>query len=502
MSRVLGFFRDLGFALILGAGPVADTFLLALRLPNFFRRLFSEGALHAAFIPVYLEAERQNQAGRFLWVLLFYGTLFLLGLTSLLVLTLSPLLQGLSPGFDAAKHAETLWLGRWTLWLLPLLGGLGLLSATLNIYNRFGAAAFIPVLLNCVFLLVLGLCWFWEVEVRQAARFLAVSLPLAGLIQLVYVLSVLKGWFPGSRLDWRRSWAALWHPLRESGPFLRLFLTRLFPALAGTGSLQLMVFIDLILASLAGDGAVSWLYYADRLAQLPLGLIGVSLGVVLLPTLGRLVVQEDTSAFRQELSRGVSWGLGLGLPAMGGLFLTSELVIVCLFERGAFLPTDSWHTARALRAFALGVPAFILVKIFSSAYFARGAPRVVLRYGLGSVVVHLGLALVLFHGFGYVGIALATSLSQWFFALCLFVGLARQHLFAFQARPFLCHGGATLCMAGYLWILQTAFVPFVAWPLFWKLVWVLLSSCAVWGLCLGLLWVVLGVHRHPARRRP
>ncbi|HZH26376.1 MAG TPA: murein biosynthesis integral membrane protein MurJ [Azospirillaceae bacterium] len=450
LSRVAGFARDILNAALLGAGPVSDAFFVALKLPNLFRRLFGEGAFSVAFVPLF-NAELQGRgraaahlfAERCLAVMIAVVVPF----SALMMWGMPWLMAFLAPGFadEPAKYGLAVELTRITFPYLLLISLVTLYGGVLNSLNSFGPFAAAPVAFNLVQILAMLLAWWIGGDV---ARMLAVAVTLSGAVQLVWM-----------------AWAAHRHglSLRLRLPRFEPRVRRLFvlmgPAALGGGIMQVNVLVDLVLASLLPTGAVSYLYYADRLNQLPLGVIGIAVGTALLPVLSRNVEAGNHDAVRHYLSRGLEFALLLGLPAGVALVVSAHPVIQVLFERGAFGPADTAATAWALAAYALGIPAYVLVKVLSTAFFARQDTMGPVRIAVVIAVANGALGFVLIHLMGHVGIALATCVTAYLNVALLATGLRRRghltiddRLKRRAPRLIVCAGamGAALAAGGYL----------------------------------------------------
>ncbi|WP_027283582.1 murein biosynthesis integral membrane protein MurJ [Rubritepida flocculans] len=406
-SRILGFARDVLIAAKLGAGPVADAFFVALKLPNLFRRLFGEGAFNAAFVPAFAAtltregfAEAQRLAERMAGLMgLWLALLTLLGL-----LFAPQILTVLAPGFTGrpAQFALAVELTRIVFPYLLLICLAALVSGVLNGLSRFAAAAAAPVFFNVMAMAaLLGLTPF----VATPAHALAWGVLASGVLQLGLV------WWAA-----RQAGMAL-NPFRRLalGEGERMVLRRMVPGVIGAGVTQLNLAVDVIIASLLPTGAVAFLYYADRVAQLPLGVVGAAIGTALLPLLaGQIAARQPLSAHRSQ-NRALEVSLALTLPAAVALAVLAAPIIAVLFERGAFDAAASAETAMVLRAYAFGLVAFVLVKALTPAFFARGDTRTPVLAGLLAVAANLGLNLLFLAGggLGAAGIALATGLAAW-----------------------------------------------------------------------------------------
>jgi len=403
ISRVLGFLRDILMAAALGSGPVADAFFVAFRFPNAFRRLFAEGAFNAAFVPLYarrLEGEGPAAARRYAEDVLAVLLAALVVLTLAAVLAMPWLMHLLAPGFaaDPAKFAQAIELTRLTFPYLLFMALVALFGGILNARYRFAAFAGAPILLNVFFIAALAVVIPW---IGQPGAVLAWTVSLAGMAQFLVLV-----WAA------RRAGIVLSLPRPRLTPGVRRTLRLMGPGMVSAGALQINLLIGTVIASLQA-GAVSYLYYADRVYQLPLGLIGIAFGVVLLPDLARKLRAGEDAAALTSLNRGLELALLLSLPAAVALAVIPGPIVTVLFERGAFDAEASRATAAALAAFALGVPAYVLVKIFQPAFFAREDTIRPLHATLVAMAANVALALGFFPILGHVGIALATALAAW-----------------------------------------------------------------------------------------
>lgn len=457
ISRLLGFLRDVLIAAFLGTGPIADAFFVAFKLPNFFRRLFAEGAFNSAFVPLF--AKRAESAGaepakRFAEQAL---AVLLAGLLALLVaaeLAMPWIMRLLAPGFadDPAKFELAVLFARITFPYLLLISLTALFGAILNSFQRFAAAAAAPIALNVVAIAALaGLVPL----VGRPGLVLSWAVLVSGIIQFVWLAVVCQRAGLGLRL-----------PRPRLTPGVRRLLRLMVPGAAAAGITQINLLVGNIIASLQ-DGAVSWLYYADRLYQLPLGVIGVAVGVVLLPELSRRLRAGNAAGVQEAQNRAVELAVLLTLPAAVALIAVPLPIVAVLFERGAFDAADSRATAAALAAFALGLPAYVLIKVFSPAFFAREDMVTPLRHASAGVVANIGLSLALFFVIGHVGIALATAAAAWLNAGLLGWRLWRRGHFEpdAQLRRRLPRIGLACALLGAgLWGSAAALEPLFAGP--------------------------------------
>ncbi len=425
LSRVLGFVRDILIAAVLGTGAVADAFFVAFRLPNLFRRLFAEGAFNSAFVPLFakrMESEGEGEARAFAEEVLAMLLFALLLMTAVAMFIMPLLITIFAPGFAAneEKFDLTVLLTRITFPYLMCMSLVALLSGILNTLRRFSAAAFAPVILNLVLCAVMAAAAYLGLgNTPEAGIVLAWGVAFAGFLQLVFLALMSRR--SGMDLGFRRP---------RLTPGVKRMVVLGIPGLIAGGVTQINITVGTIIASLQ-EGAVSFLYYADRIYQLPLGIVGVAIGVVLLPDISRRLGAGDIKAVHNSQNRSIEFALLLTLPAAVALAVIAEPIIRVLFERGAFSAEDTRATAAALAAYAWGLPAFVLIKVFSPGFFAREDTKTPMYYAAAGMVVNVAGSLALFFWLGHVGIAVATSIAGWVNALLLGVTLARRgHLVA------------------------------------------------------------------------
>ena len=403
-SRVLGFVRDVIIAALLGAGPVADAFFVANRLPNLFRRLFGEGAFNAAFVPAFtglLTKDGFTAAQRFAEEAFSVMAFWLVGLCVLAEVFMPAVVGLLAPGFtrDPEKFATAVELARITFPYMPLICLTALASGVLNGLDRFAAAAAAPVLYNLTSIA----CMVGLLSVLPTAgHAMAWGVSVSGVFQLALVLWGI-----------RRAGMRLHIPRPRLTPGMRLLLRRMGPGLLGAGVVQLNLSVDVIVASLLPAGTVSVLYYADRVNQLPLGVIGAAVGTALLPTLSRQVASSDPSVAVHTLNRAIVFALALTLPAALALGTVAGPIVTVLFGRGAFDGDAARLSAQALAAYATGLPAFVLVKVLVPAFFARGDITAPVRTGAACVALNVMLNLLFMGPLRHLGPPLAASAATW-----------------------------------------------------------------------------------------
>lgn len=428
VSRVLGFLRDMLIAASLGTGPVADAFVVAFRFPNLFRRLFGEGAFNAAFVPLFtkqLETNGKSAAREFGEQALSVLFAALIVFTIVAEIAMPWLMYIIAPGFlaDPAKFELTIILTQIAFPYLAFMSLVALFSGVLNALGRFAAAAAAPIALNIVLIavlfLVLGLGYNGT---PQAGYLLVWGVSFAGLVQLTML--IYAGARAGMVLKPRRP--------RLTAPVKRLIVLGV-PGLIAGGITQINIVIGTMIASLQ-ESAVSYLYYADRIYQLPLGVVGVAIGIVLLPDLTARLAKKEFDSANHSQNRALEISMMLTLPAAVALMVMPQPILQTLFERGAFTPSDTQATSTALAAFAIGLPAFVLIKVFSPGFFAREDTKTPMLFAAVSVFVNVAGSLALYFYIGHVGIALATSIAGWVNALLLWTTLKRRGQFAVDDR--------------------------------------------------------------------
>lgn len=453
-SRVLGFVREAMIAAFLGAGPVADAFYAAFRFPNLFRRLFAEGAFNAAFIPLFAKeiegggaAAARKFAEQVLAVLLL--SLFVL---SALAMIFMPFLVStvIAPKFidDPDKFELTVVLGRIMFPYLAAMSLVAMLAGILNSLRRYFLPALAPVLLNVVLVSGLIAAGYLDLTATSIGMVLGWSVTISGALQLGLLVWAL-----------RREGFAMGFVRPSLTPAVKRLLWLALPAAVTGGITQINLLVGQIIAS-AQDGAIAVMNYADRLNQLPLGVIGIAIGVVLLPELSRALRAGDMKDAQHLQNRSLEFGLAITVPAAVGLAMIPEPIIALVFERGAFTRETTLVTASVLAAFALGLPAFVLTKIFTPAFYAREDMRTPLWASLISVVINIAGSLILFPRLGVSGIALATSLSGWVSVLFLGQRLVSGGLFRLNAGTLKRVGlilVASVLMGGLLWWVEVSF---------------------------------------------
>jgi putative peptidoglycan lipid II flippase len=460
VSRIFGFVRDALLAAVLGTGVAADAFYAAFRFPNLFRRLFAEGAFNTAFVPMFsgaLEQQGDDYARGLAARIMAWLVLTLVVLTILAELFMPVLLVPFVPGFldDQEKFELTVLLTRILFPYLACMSLVAAYAAILNALHRFIAAAFAPVMLNLVNIAVLLAVIVLAVNDEvTAAIWVSVATIIAGVAQLAIV------WWAVKRAGFLPRWQ-----LPTLDPEVRRFWFLALPAVLTGGITQINLFIGTIIASGAAS-AISYLYYADRLYQLPLGIIGIAIGTVLLPMLaGHLKGGREAEA-RDAQNQSLLVSMLLSMPAATALIALAVPIVRVLFERGEFGPLATVETAQALVAFAAGLPAFVLIRVLQPGYFAREDTVTPTIFAAISVAVNIALSLLLFPTLQHVAIAIATSASAWGNAIMLAVWLARRDHFRLTRAELGKHGlillislGMALLLLGLHWPIAAVFAP-------------------------------------------
>ncbi len=455
LSRLLGFARDILIASFLGAGPVAEAFLIAFSLPNMFRRFFAEGAFNMAFVPMFakkLESgddphgfARDALSGLFTVVLVLV----------LLAQVFMPwLVLAMASGFAGDdRFGMAVDFGRITFPYILFISAAALVSGALNAMGRFWVAAAAPVLLNILFIAAMVAAAFagWDMGLT-----LTWTVPVAGLAQLVFVYAAATR----EGLVLRPRWPRLTPELKQ------LALIAAPAAMAG-GIVQINLLVGRQVASFF-DGAIAWLNYADRLYQLPLGVVGIAIGVVLLPDLSRRLQAGDAAGGRAAVNRAAEFSLALTLPAAAALMVIALPLVTVLFQRGAFDAEDASMTALALSVYAVGLPAFVLQKVLQPLYFARGDTKRPFYFALLDLLINAGLAITLSYSLGFIAAAIGTTVAGWVMVLMLWIGsrsmgeAARMDSRLKRALPRLVL--ATAVMSGALMLLSGWLTPYIAVP--------------------------------------
>lgn len=416
-SRVLGFVREAMIGGMLGAGPVADAFYAAFRFPNLFRRIFAEGAFNTAFIPLFakeVEKDGIDSARRFAEDVLAFLVASLLVVSAIAMIFTPALVATLiAPKFADTpdKFDLTVTLTRVMFPYLFAMSLLAMMSGILNSLRRYFLAALAPVLLNALMIVALIGARNAGTDAAATGLWLSWGVMVSGFAQVALV------WW-----GVRREGFSIGFRLPRLTPGVKRLIVLMGPAVVTGGVTQINLLVGQIIAS-AQDGAIALLNYADRINQLPLGVIGVAIGVVLLPELARALKAGDGREAQHLQNRSLEFALALTLPAAAGLMIFPGPIVALIYERGAFTPQTTAMTSAALAAFASGLPAYVLAKVFQPAYFAREDTRTPLWFSIVNVAVNIALSLVFFPVYGHVAIAAATAVGAWVNAVLLALGL-------------------------------------------------------------------------------
>jgi len=412
-SRILGFARDIMIGAFLGSSVVAEAFLAAFSLPNMFRRFFAEGTLNVAFVPMFAKKLEGGEGPHEFAQDAMSGLLFVLLLFTILGQVFMPwLVYAMASGFaEDARFDLAVIFGRIAFPYILFISIAALLSGVLNALHKFAAAAAAPVLLNVIFVsaMVTASLMGWDMGYT-----LAWTVPVAGIAQVVLV------WVAASRAGYR----LIPRRPRMTPELKRLAIIAAPAALAG-GVTQVNLLVGRQVASFF-EGAFAWLYYADRLYQLPLGVVGIAIGIVLLPDLSRRLRAGDTDGSREALSRAGELSLSLTIPASVALIVIPGPLVEVLFQRGAFTADDTARTAMVTAVYGLGLPAFVMAKVLQPVYFARENTRTPFHFALVAMVVNAVLAIGLSTWLGYVAAAIGTTVAGWSMTLLLWFGAARM----------------------------------------------------------------------------
>lgn len=498
LSRILGFARDLIIARLFGADAGTDAFVVAFKVPNFMRRLFAEGAFSMAFVPVLNEYKQQRGFSATQgFVNDVTGTLgaMLLLMTVLGVLGAPVLVLLFAPGFSANAGQQLLAADmlRLTFPYLLFISLTALAGGILNTYDRFGVPAFTPVLLN---LSLIGCAIWLAPQMERPIMALAWGVLIAGIVQLLFQLPFLYQLrlLPRPRLNF-------------SDDGVRRILQLMLPALFGVSVTQISLLIDTLLASFLETGSISWLYFSDRLVEFPLGILGVALGTVILPKLSRQHAADSPNAFSNTLDWALRWVLLLGLPAAAGLFVLAGPMIATLFFSGEFTAHDVMMAERSLMAYALGLMAFLGIKVLAPGYYSRQDMRTPVKIAVIAMITNIVFSLLLMLLFGHAGLALATVIAVSVNAGLLLRGLLAQRVYRPRAGWLaLCLKVSAACfgMSALLWLWSGATSTWLDWTTSRRIL-TLLELIATGTCCYLAIAALLGIrprhllHAPPAR---
>jgi len=414
ISRLLGYVRDILIAVFLGTGPIADAFFVAFRIPNTFRRLFSEGTFNAAFVPSYSsllnKKKISTQFANNIFNLLILGLLFLV----IIIEILMPLFVFMiAPGFegDSQKMELAITLTRITLPFLLFISLASFFSAILNSHNKFAIASAAPIILN---ILLIGVLIFGKILNDQLVYYLSYAVTIAGILQFIFLYFFIKKYFLPRlilkiKIDQK----------------IKKFFKKLLPSIFSSGVTQINILVGTIIASFQAS-AVSYLYYADRVYQINLAIAGIAIGTVILPQLSKYIQNNKKDKINLIQNKALELSLFLSIPAAIALLIASEEIISSLFGYGSFEDESVKNSAKALFYFGLGLPAFSLIKVFSTFFFARHNTKIPFYISLASVLLNILISVIFFKVIGFIIIPIATTISSWLNAILLFVLLKKK----------------------------------------------------------------------------
>ena len=448
ISRILGFIRDILMAAVLGAGVVTDCFVVAFKLPNFFRRLFAEGAFSASFVPIFsatLEKDGKEEALKFAEEAFACLAITLLLFVALVEIFMPALIFSMANGFvgDEEKFSLAVVLTRYTFPFILFVSLVSLFAGVLNSLGRFAETAAAPIILNVCLIAALTLT---ANMMDTPAHTLAIAVSIAGLIQLIFLYRAC--YKAGYRIRVR---------LPKLTPKVKKLLIVMGPAALGAGVIQLNLLLDMIIASHLPDASMSYLYYADRLNQLPVGVIGVAIGTVLLPYLSRSIAAGDEAQVAKSQNQAIEMGLFLTVPAAVAFVIVPNDLIHVLLERSNFSAEATAQTALTLAAYAAGLPAYVLAKVFVPGYFARGDTKTPLKFAIVALVINVSLNIILMQYFAHVGLAMATAISAWINVLMLSGGLMLRGQYRIEKAVLIRLAKYMFCsviMGGVVWFVQ------------------------------------------------
>lgn len=419
LSRILGFVRDIVIARMFGAGLGADVFFVAFKIPNFLRRLFAEGAFSQAFIPVLAEFKERGDKSLKQLIAETSGSLsVILLLVTIVGMLAAPLLILIfAPGFSADPYklilaSELLSI---TFPYLLFISLTALAGSILNSFGKFAVPAFTPVFLN---LSLIGAAIWLAPMMEEPVKALAWGVFIGGMVQLLFQLPFLLAIKQLPKPRWRRN---------SEG--VKKITRLMIPAMFGVSVSQINLLLDTLLASFLVTGSISWLYYSDRLVEFPLGVFGIALATVILPSLSKKHAAKSTEEFSDTIDWALRWVFLLGTPAAIGLILLAEPLLITLFQYGAFSPSDAHAASLSLMAYGVGLLPFIFIKVLAPGYYARQDTKTPVKIGIIAMISNMVLNIILMLYLAHVGLALATSLSAVLNALLLYLGLRKRGIY-------------------------------------------------------------------------
>ena len=477
ISRLLGYLRDVLIAITLGTSVLADVFFVAFRIPNTFRRLFSEGTFNAAFVPSYTSerAKSKTKSNKFaneIFNLLFLGLMFLVLLVEIFMPAFVKLI---APGFvdDEEKIKLVTDLTRLTFPFLLFVSLSSFFAAILNSHNKFAAASAAPIVLNILLIIIL---FFGNYFGDNLIYYLSFSVSFAGLLQLFFLYKFVKKFYT----------------LTFTFKFIinnkvKFFFKKLLPSIFSSGVTQINILIGTIIASFQAS-AVSYLYYADRIYQINLAIAGIAIGVVILPQLSKYIYSNNKKKIIKIQNKALELSMFMSLPASIALLIGSEEIISALFGYGSFTEDAVINSAKALFYFGLGLPAFALIKIFSTFFFANHDTKSPFYISLISVILNISISIYFFKSVGFIIIPIATTISSWFNSILLFIYLKNKALFQFNKLFLISFFKiilASILMGIFFKFLMTTFENYLAYEQSFK------SFYLIFSVLLGLVFYLL-----------
>jgi putative peptidoglycan lipid II flippase len=421
ISRLLGYIRDILIAIFIGTSYLADVFFVAFRIPNTFRRLFSEGTFNAAFIPSYSSGivKRKDKSNEFANEVFNYLFLILLILILVMQIFMPTFVSLIAPGFtdDNEKMNLAINLTRITIPFLILVSLASFFSAILNSHNRFAEAAAAPIILNIILIAIL---FFNKSLNDELVYYLSYGVTLAGLLQLIFLYFFVKKYFK-----------FIFNIKLKLSKKVKVFFNKLLPSIFSSGVTQINILVGTIIASFQAS-AVSYLYYADRIYQINLAISGIAISVVILPQLSKHINQKNKKKIDLIQNKALELSLFLSLPASIALLIASNEIISALFGYGQFSESSVLNSAKALYFFSLGLPAFAMIKVFSNFFFANHDTKSPFYISLVSVILNILISVYFFKSIGFIIIPIATTISSWFNLITLFLFLQKKNLFSFN----------------------------------------------------------------------
>ncbi len=412
ISRITGFIRDIFFAYFIGAGIHSDIFFISSKVPNLFRRITAEGAFTASFLPIYsrlLNSKNKDYASKFSQIIFLILFLTVLFITVILEIFMEEFIFIIAPGFynDTNIFNKIVYLARFTIIFMPLISLISFFGAMLNASAKFAPFAFTPIILN---ICLIFSCLFISENLNIKSLPLAFALPFSGFLQLIFIFYfakkyklVKRSFFNFNTIN-KSIVNVLLKPLKQT-------LSRFLPAVFSAGILQINILVDTLLASFLGTGFISYLYYADRLIQLPLGIIGVALGTSLLSTLSIPKVQNNKKLISDQIIKSLKISIFFSIPAMLIFLFFPKILVDSIFQRGQFYDYESTQTVIALFYYAAGVPFMIITKTFHSVFLAHGETKKILYVSILQLFLNVILSIILMQFLSHGGIALATSIT-------------------------------------------------------------------------------------------